>query len=267
LEDEGGTTEEGEPTDEVDPVLDVGGTTDPDDEAVVGLIGRPVKGSIWTPLLGLVARPVEAPLDAPVDDPATEDAPDDDPVLEVGGTTDPVDEAVDEAAEMGRPVAGLNASPVAGLIGKPVKGSTWGTDPEEEATEGTPFELPKDDPVLEPEAEPPAGKVDTEEMGTLSGGFPALTLLLTLLSTTGGATELEDDPGVKVGDARVVVLAEKLTAVVPTTGGMTTAVAEAPELEFAFSKASASSGVSKTVYLLTLRSTFSSMVVAGSRFT
>jgi hypothetical protein len=139
----------------------------------------------------------------------------------------PVDETVGKEAEglTGRPLAGLIASLVAGLIGRPVKGSTWSPDPEEEMVDGTPFELPKDDPPkelatkgltgglnaslvagligrpvkgsiwrpdpeepvkgtpFEPEAHPPAGKVETEAMGTLSGGlFPALSGVVMELS-------------------------------------------------------------------------------------
>lgn len=190
---------------------------------VVGLIGKPVKGSILNPVLGSVARPgLVGTLD--------------DPVLMVGGTTDPVNEAA--GGMTGRPVAG---STVGALIGRPVEGSIWRPDP-------------------------PAGKVETEVMGTLSGGLlPAL--ILALLASTGGGTKLEDDPGVKAGDATVVMLAKELIAVVTTVGGITTAVAEAPELRFTFSKASASSGVSKTVTLWTLRLISSLTDVAGSRFT
>jgi hypothetical protein len=236
---EGGTTE-----DEVDPVLNVGGTTDPDDKdastgrpvaglnawPVVGSIGKPLKGSIWSPVFGSIARPGNPPVE--------------DPEEEIGGTN-----PADDAAELtGRPVAGSNVCPVAELIGSPVKGST------------PPFELPKEDPPTDP----PAGKAETEAMGTSMGGlFPAL--LFKLPASTGGLKELEDNPGVNVGDAMVVMLAEKLAV---TTEGMTTAVAELPELEFAFpAKASSSSGESKVVTLLMSRWTFSSTVVAGSRFT
>jgi hypothetical protein len=285
----GGTTEEGEPKEEVDPVLKVGGTTDPDNEAavtgrpfvglnaspVVGSTGRPVKGSTWSPLLVLVATPGRAPLDDPVDDPE----------LDVGGTTDPVDEAVDDDPPTGRPVAGSNAWPV---MGRPVEGSIWNWGAEA-PVEGTPFELPKDDPPkeLETEADPPAGKVETEAMGTLSGGlfptltlsitllavggvkeledggelFPTLTLSITLLASTGGVEELDNDPEVKAGEATVVVLAEQQLTVDPSTEELTSAVAEASEPEFV-----SSSALSKALTWM-LRLMFPLPVVSGSRFT